>query len=158
MAAVKRVLAPVDFSACSRAALEHAVHFARQMGATLDVLHVSEPVGYADSHLLAIAPEAAGGALEPRREDVRREIEAFVGALRGGVEHVLVESGIPGDVIAAVASDGRYDVIVMGTHGRSGLARLVMGSVAEAVMRKARVPVLTLRMPPKESARERIPL
>ena len=156
--AVTRILVPIDFSPCSRAALEYAAQFADQVKARVDVLHVHEQ-GFIGSEPLAMVPlgAARGRGWEETRKDVIRELDAFLGSMRNRVRDVRVESGLPGDVIPDIAKRGGFDLIVMGTHGRGGLSRLIVGSVAEAVMRKAAVPVLTLRMPKRE-ARERVPL
>jgi nucleotide-binding universal stress UspA family protein len=156
-AAVSRILVPVDFSPCSRAALDYAVELAEQMSAAVDVLHVAEPTGYAGPEALMLAPDAARGPWAESRADVLRELDGFVGPSRARVRDVRAESGLPADLIASVAKEGGYDLIVMGTHGRSGLSRLVVGSVAEAVMRRASIPVLTLKLPKREH-RERVPL
>jgi universal stress protein A len=127
------------------------------MKAGVEVLYVHEPANYLGSASLVMMPQTPGPAWEETRGEIVRELDAFLGAARVRVRNVRVEPGMPADVIPAVAKEGEFDLIVMGTHGRSGLSRLVVGSVAESVMRNAQVPVLTLRMPKKE-ARERIPL
>lgn len=157
MPAISRILVPVDFSPCSRAALDYAVELAGQMKAAVDVLHVAEPTGYAGPDSMMLVPDAARDSWGERPDDVLHELEGFLGAARARVRDVRAEAGLPSDVIASRAKDGGYDLIVMGTHGRSGLARLVVGSVAEAVMRRAQVPVLTLRLPSRDS-HERVPL
>jgi nucleotide-binding universal stress UspA family protein len=154
-APIHRILVPVDFSPCSRAALEYAAELADRNDAKVEVLHVHEPAPYVGPSVLAMMPSP------PRRwdetqGDVLRELEGFVGGARDHLR-VRVETGLPGDVIPAVAKQGDFDLIVMGTHGRSGLARALLGSVAETVMRRAPVPVLTLRMP-RHEPREAIPL
>jgi nucleotide-binding universal stress UspA family protein len=154
--AFHRILVPVDFSPCSRAALDYATKLAEQTHANVEVLYVEEPTSYVGPDNLAFAGEERPNPVESRNAVVR-EIEGFLGPMKNQVRDVRVEPGAPGDVIAAVAREGAFDLIVMGTHGRSGLSRLVVGSVAESVMRKAPVPVLTLKMPQRE-AREAIPL
>ena len=154
--AVSRILVPVDFSACSRAALGYATQLAAQTQAQVDVLYVHEPSRFIPDSLAVLFGGGMRGAGEPRG-DAKAALEGFLGPMRSAVHEVRVESGLAGDVIASVAQEGRFDLIVMGTHGLSGLSRLVLGSVAESVMRKAQVPVLTLRMPKRE-AREGVPL
>jgi nucleotide-binding universal stress UspA family protein len=154
---VSRILVPVDLSACSRAALEYAVNLAESLKATIDALHVDEATAILGGDAFAALPAAPVRRWEDTRRDLGKEVDFFLGPLRQRVAAVRVERGIPADVIPAVAKDGGFDLIVMGTNGRTGLSRLVVGSVAEAVMRKAHVPVLTLRLPKRE-ARERIPL
>jgi nucleotide-binding universal stress UspA family protein len=157
-ATIERILVPVDFSPCSRAALDYAVELAEQTRASVDVLHVAEPRYAGPPEALLLAPDAAGGqAWGQPRADMFHELEGFLGPARRRVRNVRVEEGLPGDAIDAVARRGSYDLIVMGTHGRGGLTRLVVGSVAESVMRRATIPVLTLRLPKREH-RERVPL
>jgi universal stress protein A len=154
---INSILVPVDFSPSSRAALDYAAALAGQMKARLEVLYVNEPATYLGPAAMVMMPQTPGPAWDETRSEIVRELDVFLGPARSRVGNVRVESGSPGDVIPEVARRGEFDLIVMGTHGRSGLNRLVVGSVAEAVMRKAQVPVLTLRMPKKEP-RERIPL
>jgi nucleotide-binding universal stress UspA family protein len=157
MPAISRILVPVDFSPHARAALDYAVELAATTNAAVDVLHVAEPTAYAGPEAVAMLPDATRGAFVAERGEVRRELEGFVGATRPRVRDVRIETGLPGDVIPAVAKAGEYDLVVMGTHGRGGLARLVVGSVAEVVMRRATIPVLTVKLPRREP-RERVPL
>ncbi len=154
-AAIRRILVPIDFSPCSRAALDYAAELAGRNQARVEVLHVHEPQSYVGSSTLMM-PSVPQRRWDETRTDVLREVDGFIGAARDQVR-VRVESGVPGEVIPAVASQGEFDLIVMGTRGRSGLARVVLGSVAETVMRRSSVPVLTLRMP-RQELREAIPL
>jgi nucleotide-binding universal stress UspA family protein len=155
--AIRSILVPVDFSQSSRAALDYAAALAEQTKARIEVLYVHEPASYLGSASLVTMPQVPGPAWDETRREIVRELEAFFGATRSQVRNVRIEPGNPGDVIPDVAKTADVDLIVMGTHGRSGLNRLLVGSVAESVMRKATVPVLTLRMPKRE-ARERVPL
>jgi nucleotide-binding universal stress UspA family protein len=158
VAAISRILVPVDFSASSRAALDYAAQLAEQTHARVEVLHVREASAYGGPESVILVPRggAAGPTWEETRAAIEREVESFVGPLRGRVA-VHVKSGVAGDIISDTARSGGFDLVVMGTNGRSGLSRLLVGSVAETVMRKAPVPVLTVRMPRREP-RERIPL
>jgi nucleotide-binding universal stress UspA family protein len=158
--AVTRVLVPIDFSPSARAALEYATFLAGKFGAELDVLHVSEPPGYVGPDTLALLPIVAGQpGRDQARTDVTREVEQFLArtAARPRQLSVRVEAGEPSDTILQIAKDGGADLIVMGTHGRTGLSRLLIGSVAEAVLRRSTCPVLTIRVPAKTS-RESVPL
>lgn len=155
--AIRSILVPVDFSQSSRAALDYAAALADQMKARVDVLYVHEPAGYLGSASLVAIPQVPAPAWDETRREIVRELDGFIGANRSQVRNVSIEPGNPSDVIPEIAKKGHADLIVMGTHGRSGLNRLVVGSVAESVMRKAPMPVLTVRMPKRE-ARERIPL
>lgn len=156
MPSIRRILVPVDFSKCSRAALEYALEFAAPLGAAIDVLYVWEPNGYAGSGALGVVPPPRGQAWDETRLQMKREVDSFLGPHREQVRQVRIESGVAGDVIAETARD-EYDLVVMGSHGRTGIARLLVGSVAEAVMRKSDIPVLTLRLPVRQP-REAVPL
>jgi nucleotide-binding universal stress UspA family protein len=90
---------------------------------------------------------AAGVGWVQTREGVKRDVERFVSQspAKGRVAAIRVEAGEPSDGILEAARAVRADLIVMGTHGRTGIARLLLGSVAEAVLRRATCPVLTVR-------------
>ena len=148
MADIARILCPVDFSEPSRHALDQAVAIARWHGASVTVLHVVPPLG-------ALAP-ALGAPLYPpiadspgTLDDVRSELEAFVRTEGGaGVPvDVVVVIGTPATTIADWSESSEADLIVLGTHGRSGVERLLLGSVTERVLRRASCPVLTV--PPR---------
>ena len=134
------LLHPTDFSEPSDFAFELACALARDYGARLLIVH-------------AVPPPLFHGEVVDRREDT-----GFIEGIRGllqrrrpadpevPVEHVL-DDGDPAGVIVHLAQERRCDLIVMGTHGRTGLGRLLLGSVAERVMRTAPCPVLTVRAP-----------
>jgi nucleotide-binding universal stress UspA family protein len=142
MLAIRTVLHPTDFSERSDLAFRLACSLARDYGARLIVLHVAEPpVAVAGEGVLLIPTPAD---LEPLRERL--------GGLRPRdpkvpVEHRLAEGNAAAEILR-VAEEAKCDVIVLGTHGRTGLARLLLGSVAEQVLRRASCPVLTVRAAP----------
>ncbi|MCA9553117.1 MAG: universal stress protein [Myxococcales bacterium] len=133
----RRILVPVDFSRCARTALALAGQLAAACGAELDLVHVIRHVSSMDG------PRGAPFLAEARRQ-AEEEIAAFLAEIPEH-EHVRVEVGDPGHEVVRAADEGGYDLVVMGTHGRSGVERLVLGSVAERVARHAPCPVLTLR-------------
>ena len=150
-ATVSRILVPVDFSECSRAALEFAVALAGHMGAIVDVLHVWEspyPIGYGmEATLLSQFSQAQAGT----------ELEEFLAAIDDhsgppGTIHSHLETGIPSETILKVAENDQYDLIVMGTHGRTGKHYWLVGSLAAELVRRAPCPVLTIR-PPRRLAK-----
>jgi nucleotide-binding universal stress UspA family protein len=146
---MKRILVPVDFSDSSRRALEHAVAFARVLGATIDVLHVWETPRYLPPELIISGPGPQQTLAELSRTRSQAELEELVQSspeLTGVMGQIRNEEGIPASKIVEVASEG-YDLIVLGSHGRTGVTRLLMGSVAERVVRHARTPVLSVRVP-----------
>jgi nucleotide-binding universal stress UspA family protein len=135
----KKILFATDFSPASDAALKYATALARDSGATMVILHVEElPTPYAGGEMLLPQPEYPN-------PEIRRMLEAVVPADKNvKFEHHLV-LGTPAEDIVRVANEKNVDLIVIGTHGRTGLKRVLMGSVAEAVMRRAGCPVLTLK-------------
>lgn len=142
--AIRKVLAPLDFSDCSLAALEYAVQAAEQFDAAITILHVMEPVSYSLDFTLTHAGETRAQ---------RERLEARLGELteplkRKGLRanHAL-RGGIPADSVLDWSREEAYDLVVMGTHGRRGISHLVSGSVAEAVLRRASCPVLTVKSP-----------
>lgn len=159
MVSVKRILVPVDFSASSRAALNHALQLAEAFGASVEVLHVHEASAFiGPDSLVLLPPVSYSTRWDEARDEVLRELDQFLALDNVPGVQVKVEPGVPGDVIPAVARADGIDLIVMGTHGRSGLSRLIVGSVAESVMRKANCPVMTLRIPSSRPVRESVPM
>lgn len=149
---INRILCPVDFSDFSRHALEHAAMFARWYGAKLAVLHAhipSEPALLFTEYVGAAAPEPITPSDQDLRERVLSELTRFAQPIKAsGVPLTLdVVLGNPVQAILETAKSLPADFLVMGTHGRGGLDRLVLGSVAEKVLRKVSCPVLTVPPP-----------
>lgn len=134
----RKILFPTDFSNNSQPALEMATALARDSGAELVVLHVQDLlVDYGGGEMYFFA--------EPDNKEVRRQLSAVVPTDAAvPYQHRLV-IGQLGHSILQVAGEEGVDMIVMGTHGRTGLSRLLMGSVAEEVVRNAKCPVLTVK-------------
>lgn len=145
------ILVPTDYSAHSAAAVQVARALARDQGATLVVMHVA-PVGFYPSEVDFLPIDVA--QYQRELDDVRLSLEGV--DLRSPVETELGE-GSPAAEILRVAHERECDLIVLGSHGRSGLSRLLMGSVAEEVMRHAHCPVMTVKpyLPPRERAKVR---
>jgi nucleotide-binding universal stress UspA family protein len=139
MIAVKRLLVPTDFSEASDAALRYAVGFARGLTAQLYLLHVPGKTG---ENLEADFP-IGQFATTPRG---RLETVAGSDAAQLRTEYA-VRIGTPSEEIIRYAGDRDIDLIVMGTHGRSGVAHALVGSVTEKVIRAATCPVLVVRRP-----------
>ncbi len=142
----RKILFPTDFSHTGDAALDLATSLARERGATLLIVHVEEPpAAYG-------AGEMYYGMPHPVSEDLRTMLDQ----VQPTDPQVLCErrliTGDPAMAIVRLAEEEGVELIIMGTHGRTGLMRLLMGSVAEAVVRRASCPVLTLRQPSKEAA------
>ncbi len=147
------VLVPVDFSSCSRAALQFAASFIRCVSAPLLVLHVihesgSEPGFYRKN--------GVPGTLRPVEDIAREMLKEFVADVCGDCRdavgpiepQLLLISGLPASRIQEIAEREQAGLIVMGSHARSGLARIAMGSVSAEVMQHCRVPVTIVKALP----------
>ena len=138
----KHILIPYDFGGASEQALEVAIGLAKLHGSKLTILHVCEVPAYVYEEV-AVAPfdlltpfsEAAQGRLEALVRQARARLPETQGLFKMGTVHE--------EVLAAVAARG-CDLVVMGTHGRRGLAHAALGSVAEKIVRLSSVPVLTV--------------
>src|SRR5579872_6443414 len=137
----KKIMLATDFSPASEAALTYALTIARHYGSEIFVAHVISP-GIAER----IAPDAAPDTSPEARRFAKLNMERYLSAGREwGVScHPLMGEGGVWDVLQDMIRQNHVDLIVMGTHGRRGLRKLVLGSVAEEVFRKAPCPVLTV--------------
>jgi nucleotide-binding universal stress UspA family protein len=140
---MRKIVVATDFSAPSRRALAAAVDLARRDGARLVVLHVMMPPSP------FVGDDLPGSWLElearARRDAERRLAAAVSQAERSGIATTgTLVKGVPAEVIVRVARREGADLIVTGTHGRSGLGRLFMGSVTARVLGTAKCPVLTV--------------
>ena len=149
-----KILAPTDFSDDSKNALAYAIAIAQKFGSEIIVEHVDQPLspvmigdlspGLDMSTVNRIAEEQRLMALKELDQEIARLREAGIKA------RSLMRVGAPFlEIINAAQSEG-VDLIVMGTHGRTGLAHVLMGSVAERVVNKAPCPVLTVRHPDRK--------
>jgi universal stress protein A len=142
---IRRILAPTDFSELSTQGLKSALKLAEVFGATLLLLHVVEPPPYP---VEGIVPSHLGATL---LDDLERQASTDLAVILPETQGSKVEVtrqvvvGIPNRKIVEVAEEEKSDLIVMTTHGRTGLSHLVMGSVAEKIVRTAPCPVLTIR-------------
>lgn len=141
----ENILLPTDGSDGTGKVVEHAIHLARMDGATLHVLHVVDTsVVPLDAHSQAIYDE-----LEATGRDSVEEIRDR--ALGVGVHTIsAVRQGTPHREILDYAEENEVDLVIMGTHGRTGLDRTLLGSVTEHVVRLSERPVLTVRTLPRE--------
>jgi nucleotide-binding universal stress UspA family protein len=142
----KRICCPIDFSDASRAAMEVAADLARRHGAELVLLHAYPIPGYTfpDGSVMASPKMMQELAEQAQRhlEEWRADAERIVQAPRVSVEKAI---GEPASEIVSYATDSGVDLLVLGTHGRTGLEHALMGSIAERVVRRAHCPVLTVR-------------
>jgi nucleotide-binding universal stress UspA family protein len=147
MKAFKKILVPVDFSACSNEAIQTAVDLAGRYEATICLLHVHDlgahalPVGYQLPN-----PGQIEHVMASHGEQLERTKKGLEAAGARNLTTQLLR-GVPASEIVAFAKDSAADLIVMGTHGRTGLEHVIVGSVAERVVRRASCPVLVVRSP-----------
>ena len=135
----RTILVPTDFSTASDAALPHAEAVAKQQSASLLILHVEEPpLAYGGGELYYGLPEPDSDRLLEMLEAVKPSDPAVPFTHR-------LTIGDPAGEIVRIATEEGVEMIVMGTHGRTGVSRMLMGSVAEAVVRRAPCPVLVYR-------------
>jgi len=138
---IHRVLMATDFSECSSRALQHALAVARHYKAELDLVHVIQPFAYSF---------VGYDAMVQAHDLAEREIKEFVYSLQRnraleGIDHrCWVFDGDVAEIVRRIVRSHRTDLVVVGTHGRSGLRKLVLGSVAEDVFRQSPCPVLTV--------------
>lgn len=155
MVAIKKILVPVDFSESSRSALRYAMGLGTAMDANITVLHMNWiPAAYVGTEVMMTPVAAQGQTLQEYTQTRAEEsLEQMVREVcREQAGRVKREVGV-GDAARGIierARDGKFDLVVMGTHGRSGLDHWLIGSVAEKVVRGAPCPVLTVRYQPKE--------
>ncbi len=150
---ISAILVPVDFSDSSLAALEQALLFAERFDARVEVLHVWELPAYVRPDLvvwIAGSEEHRKPMTDVAEARAEEEMDSFLRKVPAGPRARITErlvGGDPVDVILRLSQDEPFDLVVMGTHGRTGLGHLLLGSVAERVVRGAGCPVLTVRAP-----------
>ena len=149
MLSMRKILVPIDLSPAGTRLLEQAQEFAARFSATIDLLYVWTPPAM-------LAPEAlitgVGAAEQPFLQwlgnSAREHLDAFKNQAESAgiaIAHSYCELGDPASAIIEQAKSGGYDLLIMGTHGRTGLSHALMGSVAEKVVRRAPCAVLTVR-------------
>lgn len=143
MSSIHTILFPTDFSEHAQAAFPLAVALARDHGARLVALHVATPPPFVTYGELELALQNPAGYRQQLEVELRRAVSPDPAV---PVEY-RVETGAPVAEVLRVAREAGCDLIVIGTHGRTGLGRALMGSVAEELVRKAPCPVLTVKLP-----------
>jgi nucleotide-binding universal stress UspA family protein len=142
----KKILCPVDFEDNSVQAVAEASALALNGNAVLCLLHVVQINPLAEQG--AAEGFAAGSLYEAQEDAARDRVSRLAANIPAGVKYeVVVEIGEPGDNILGAAKKHGADLVVMATHGRSGLRQLVLGSIAQRIVRECGVPVLTVRPP-----------
>jgi nucleotide-binding universal stress UspA family protein len=146
---LRRILVPSDFSECSDAAVRYGLELARRFDATLHLLHVVQDP--------AAQPWAGEGfavpmleALDEWQKEARTRLEHAIPPEDRSNTVAVVTIASPFSEILRYAAENEVDLIVMGTHGRGGMSHMLLGSIAERVVRRAPCPVLTVRQPQHE--------
>ena len=147
MPAIRTILCPIDFSDASNAALAHAEEFARRFDASLLVVHVVEPVMYPVAY--GMPPVAPVAFEEGARSSAGKALAPLVDGLvkRGVKARALVDSGTAATRICELAKEHAVQLIVLATHGYTGMKHMLLGSTAEKVVRLAPCAVLTVKAP-----------
>jgi nucleotide-binding universal stress UspA family protein len=141
----KRILCPVDFSETARAAMETAIELAARFDAELLLIHAYPIPGYTFPDGSAVA---SARMLQELADEAARHLDEWRElAVKAGAAKVTVDTAVgdPAGEIVRIAADRKVDLVVMGTHGRTGIEHALMGSIAERVVRRAKCPVLTVR-------------
>lgn len=146
MISIRNILCPIDYSVYSEMALKYAIEFAEKYQAKLYLMHVLDirvyDINNPELYNINIVDEET---IEKLRERLLRCVNEDT---RGRISvEALIIQGVPFAEIIKVSKEYRIDLIVIGTHGRTGLSHAIMGSVAEKIVRKAPCPVLTIRHP-----------
>jgi nucleotide-binding universal stress UspA family protein len=158
---IQRILVPVDFSEGSRAAVRYAVFLAETFGASIDVMHVWEPTPYVPAHQLGWLGNETRSFWQQMSDALGRQLDELLRDVAPDTTVRIdrrVEAGYVAESILHKLERGEHDLVVMGTHGRTGLRHVLLGSVAERIVRLSPTPVLTVRVPrdaEAKAARER---
>lgn len=147
---IKSILFPTDFSQGARAAMDHALSLARDYDARLILLYVIQDISIAEWYIPSSL--SVTDLVEDMQKSAWSEMDKWAAEVSGSVKNVekMVVRGVPFVEIIRTAKDRKVDLIVIGTHGRTGIDHMLFGSTAEKVVRKAPCPVLTVRMSGKE--------
>lgn len=142
---VKNILVPIDYSVGGDAAIAYAVSLAKEHDAEIHLVHVYEqPFAYVDAGFSGTPVPVEVPPADLEAEEARLDRVSLPEGVRFRRKFII---GSPADDLVDYAKDNQIDLVVMGTHGRTGLTRLLMGSVAEGVMRRSPCPVLTIKQP-----------
>ena len=147
-AMIKNIMVPIDFSDYSKNALRYATQFAKSFNAKIFLIYVVEPMIYpADFSMGQVAIPSADIDLQGRAEE---ELQKLASEINGDISaEAIIKTGKPFVEINDAAKEKDIDLIIIATHGHTGVEHLLFGSTAEKVVRKAPCPVLTLREPIK---------
>ena len=149
---LRRILLPTDFSGCGNFALPYAAAIARAAKAKVICIHVVEPIVPAVGYTGLAEPMPIADMSEQLEDSAERELPRLIDCedLHGlDIEEVIVHGDAAAEIVR-VAAEHEVDLIVISSHGRTGLGRMIFGSTAEAVVRHASCPVLVVKPPPEE--------
>ncbi len=151
MIQIKSILIPTDFSKQSLSALHYGIEFARKFGSKLHILHVVQDLNLVIPEMGMISPQTFF-SIDPMLQAASRSIADLLEPYKHYGLDIVTHcfEGSPLDEILTLASEESISLIILGTHGHTGLAHLFLGSLAETLVRKAPCPVLTLRTPELE--------
>lgn len=143
-----RILVPVDYSPSSRTSTEYALKLAAKVGAAVDIVHVwDKPTYVSDAVMVRREGEEHRSLADLIRENAETDMKNFVSALSVPAGVTLGQRLVSGDPVSCLLAElkkGEHQLVVVGTHGRTGLAHVLLGSVAERMVRLSPVPVLTV--------------
>ena len=143
----KRILVPVDYSVHSKNSLEYAAGLAERFGAKLDVVHVWDRPTYVPDTVVVVKEGESKSLADMIRENAEREMREFLATAKLPTGVAVTErllSGDPATTLVEELGKGEHDLVVVGTHGRTGITHLILGSIAEKLVRSSPVPVLTV--------------
>jgi nucleotide-binding universal stress UspA family protein len=146
MVPFKHILVALDFGEPSKRALEVAIEIVKRFDASLSLVHTWEVPVYAYGHAYGGMALSATDLLAPVQEAAQRQLDLALADVQKQIPaaRAILKQGAPWREILATIEEIKPDLVVMGTHGRRGLARAVFGSVAEKIVRTSPVPVLTM--------------
>lgn len=151
---VRQILFPTDFSECANYALPYAAAIARATGATIVCVHVVEPIVPAVGYTGLAEPMPIADITDQLENSAERELPRLAECEECAglnVEEVIVHGDAAAEIVR-VADERQVDLIVISSHGRTGLGRIIFGSTAEAVVRHVRCPVLVVKPPQEEES------
>jgi len=148
---IRRIMVPIDYSENSKAALQYGAELARSFGASIDIVHVwDRPTYLTDAVMVQRPGEAHKPIGELIRENAQHDMDEFLtelGLPSGVPVTSRLISGEPASALIAELKKGEHDLVVLSTHGRTGFAHFLLGSIAEKLVRMSPVPVLTVPIP-----------
>jgi len=146
--AIRRILIPIDYSEHSKAALAYGADLALGFGASLDIIHVwDRPTYMTDAVMVQRPGEAHKPIGELIRENAQKDMNEYMAGITlpdGVAIQTRLLSGEPASALIGELKKGQHDLVVLSTHGRTGLAHLLLGSIAEKLVRLSPVPVMTV--------------